>query len=273
MTYENIKEKFADYLAGDLDEKSLAEVRSHVATCASCRAELESLSAVWTKLGVLPQEHPSPGLRDRFYNMLEAYKEGVERGAKKVGLIGSLVCWAGRLMPKRPVFQLALSFLLVVLGLGGGYALSSRGRTAAQNQMAGLRQEITDMRRMMAVSLLKQQSPSERLMGVSWSARLDQPDDELLDTLLDTLNHDRNVNVRLAAVDSLYLFYDHPRVKEGLVRSLSEQTSPLVQISLINLLVEIRERRAAEALRTLIQDEKLNPEVRKRAELGLAQLS
>jgi hypothetical protein len=37
--------------------------------------------------------------------------------------------------------------------------------------------------------------------------------------------------------------------------------------------VEIRERRAAEALHTLIQDEKLNPEVKKRAEIGLARLT
>jgi hypothetical protein len=273
MSGDHIKEKFADYLSGELDAESLAEVRSHVADCASCRGELESLSAVWTRLGVLPLEHPTPALRDRFYTMLEAYKEGLEKGGRRVGVRGRLACWAGKLMPRRPLFQLALSLVLIVLGLGGGYALSGRGRAAARSEMAGLRQEVTDMRQMMAVSLLRQPSPSERLMGVSWSARLEQPDNELLDALLDTLNHDRNVNVRLAAVDSLYLFYDHPRVKEGLVASLSGQTSPLVQLSLINLLVEIRERRAAEALRTLIQDERLNPEVKKRAELGLAQLS
>ena len=139
--------------------------------------------------------------------------------------------------------------------------------------MAGLKGEVDDMRRIVAVSLLKQASPSERLRGVSWSARIDRPGDEIIQTLLETLDNDPNVNVRLAAVDALYLFYDHPEVKEGLLGSLAGQTSPLVQMSLINLLVEIRERRAAEALRRLIQDEKLNPKVKKRAELGLVQLS
>jgi hypothetical protein len=44
-------------------------------------------------------------------------------------------------------------------------------------------------------------------------------------------------------------------------------------MSLVSLLVEIRERRAVEALERLVQDEKLNPKVKKRAELGLVQLS
>lgn len=108
---------------------------------------------------------------------------------------------------------------------------------------------------------------------MSWSARIDQPGEEIIQTLLETLRNDPNVNVRLATIDALYLFYDHPEVKEGLIHSLAGQTSPLVQLSLINLLVEIRERRAVKALERLIQDEKLNPKVKKRAELGLTQLS
>jgi HEAT repeat protein len=158
-------------------------------------------------------------------------------------------------------------------GLGSGYLLNLRSRTTARTEVAGLRDEVDEMKRLVAVSLLKQASPSERLLGVSWSARIDRPGDEIIQALLDTLNHDSNVNVRLAAADALYLFYNHAEVKEGLVDSLARQTSPLVQMSLINLLVEIRERRAVEALRQLVQEEKLNPKVKKRAELGLVQLS
>jgi HEAT repeat protein len=110
-------------------------------------------------------------------------------------------------------------------------------------------------------------------MGVSWSARLESPDEKTLQALLEVLNHDPNVSLRLAAIDALYLFYDHPRVKDGLIESLAGQTSPLIQISLINLLVEIRERRAIEALEQLIQNKQLNPRVRERAELVLAKLA
>ena len=273
MKCEKLREKSADYLAGELDEKSLEEVRGHLADCPACREEMEGLSAIWAKLGVLPKELPGSALRSRFYEMLQAYMEDTAIDQERKGFGQALSGWLGRLMPKRPAYQLALSLALIAAGLGSGYLLSVRPRSAARTEVAGLKGEVDDMRRIVAVSLLKQASPSERLMGVSWSARIDRPGDEIIQTLLETLNNDPNVNVRLAAVDALYLFYDHPEVKEGLLGSLAGQTSPLVQMSLINLLVEIRERRAAEALERLIQDEKLNPKVKKRAELGLVQLS
>lgn len=273
MKCEELKEKYADYLAGELDEKCLEEVRGHLADCPACRAEMEGLSAIWTKLGVLPREQPGGALRSRFYEMLQDYMEGMAEDRKEKGFGQELSGWLGRLMPRRPAYQLALSLILIAAGLGGGYLLSVRPRSAARTEMAGLKGEVDDMRRIVAVSLLKQSSPSERLMGVSWSSRIDRPGDEVIRTLLETLNSDPNVSVRLAAVDALYLFYDHPEVKSGLIDSLAGQTSPLVQLSLINLLVEIRERRAVEALERLVQDEKLNPKVKKRAELGLVELS
>lgn len=62
-------------------------------------------------------------------------------------------------------------------------------------------------------------------------------------------------------------------VKEGLIHSLSKQTSPLVQVALIDLIVNMRERRAIDSLKQLIENEKFNPDVRRRAEQGLQKLS
>lgn len=272
MNCEKTKEQFADYLVGGLDEKSLAAVQTHLAACPACRGELESLSAIWTKLGVLPQEQPSSALRQRFYDMLEAYKEGLDKKGIKVSLGQAVSRWVEHFMPRRPVYQLTLSLILLAVGLGGGYWMSSN-RPAVKREITALKQQVNDMNGLVAVSFLQKASPSDRLMGVNWSSRIARPDEKILQTLLDTLNHDPNVNVRLAAVEALYLFYNYPQVKEGLVNSLAQQTSPLVQLALIDLLVEIRERRAVEALEQLIQNEKLHSRVKQRAELGLAQLS
>jgi hypothetical protein len=62
-------------------------------------------------------------------------------------------------------------------------------------------------------------------------------------------------------------------VKQGLIQSLTRQKSPLVQISLIDLMVALQERRSLQILRQLTNDEKLNQAVRQRAEWGLKQLS
>jgi HEAT repeat protein len=97
-------------------------------------------------------------------------------------------------------------------------------------------------------------------------------DYKTLAALVSTLNSDPSPNVRLAAVEALYLFRNQPGVKESLVESLAAQSSPLVQVALIDLLVEIREQRASEALKTLIKNEKLDPDVKKLAEQGIKQL-
>jgi hypothetical protein len=73
-------------------------------------------------------------------------------------------------------------------------------------------------------------------------------------------------------VDALYLFSNEPLVKEGLIRSLACQESPMVQIALIDLISAIREKRAVRALKDLIKREKLNPQVRKEAEISIQEL-
>ena len=115
-------------------------------------------------------------------------------------------------------------------------------------------------------------SPSERLHGISIGAKVEQPGDRVLQSLLQTLNNDPNVKVRLAAVDALYLFRNKTQVRQGLIESLRGQTSPLVQIALIDLLTEIREEKSIDALKLLIQENNLNLNVKERAETGLRQL-
>jgi len=271
MRCQQIKEKFADFLIGDIGQKTKEKIQSHLTACTSCRDELESLSLIWAKLGVLPEEHPSSALRTRFYSMLEAYKQGIEQEKSAPRLQKLFQGLFERWWPKRPAFQFSLAFMLLMVGLAAGYFLNVTRQSS--KDLVHLRQEVQSMHQMLAVSLIDQKSPSERLRGINLSYRMERPEVNTLAKLLHTLNSDQNVNVRLAAVDALYLFHDYPMVKEGLTQSLSNQTSPLVQVALVDLIVELRERRAVEALKQLIQDEELNPEVRNRAEQGIQQLS
>ena len=89
------------------------------------------------------------------------------------------------------------------------------------------------------------------------TSRMQEPDDELLNVLLDTLNHDPNINVRLSAVDALYLFYRNPAVKSGLIDSLSRQTSPMVQMELIELMEKLNTILGSRVLRMEIIKEEL----------------
>jgi len=261
MNCEKAKEQFADYLVGDIEPSAEAEIRAHIATCASCREEIEGLSALWAKLGVLPQEQPSGRLRANFYAMLGDTKQ---KPANRI-----VAFWKEFRSFRKPAYGFSFGLALLVVGIGAG-ALLTGG--SGSGKVAALHQELQDMRRTVALSMLDRPSATERLEGISWSAGLDKPGDKTIKALVDKLDGDPNVNVRLAAVDALYLFRADPAVKASLVRSLAKQESPLVQIALIDLLVEIRERRAADALKQLIGTAKLAPQVKEHAELGLKQI-
>lgn len=271
MRCKNITEKFPDFLIGDIDKESKEEILSHVRACSSCREELEGLSETWTKLGVLPEERPSNNLRSRFYGMLETYKKGLEHEKPRFSLRRLVDEWVMSWWPKRPVFQFSLTLFILAVGLATGYFLSTSA--AGTREFSQLQQEVRDMRQIVAVSLLDKPSPSDRLKGISWSSRIERPNAGMLEALINTLNNDPNVNVRLSVVDALYLFYDHPVVKQGLTQSLIQQTSPLVQVAIIDLITGMRERQAIESLKNLIQTDKLAPEVKQHAELGIQKIN
>ncbi len=97
------------------------------------------------------------------------------------------------------------------------------------------------MREMLMLSLMQQQSATERLRGVSGSGQIDQPGTEIVRALLDTLMHDANVNVRLACVDALRRFSEQDVVRRGTVQALAGSSYPLVQIALIDFMVETKD--------------------------------
>ncbi len=270
MTCKQATELFPEYLLGSLDETANSDLQAHLVSCASCQEEAESLRAIWTKLGTLPTEQPSEALRPRFYAMLEAYQQGLQHARPAPRLRDVVNGWLERWWPKQPAFQFAVAVLFLVVGLWAGQRFNAPARDSSE--ILALRNEVHNMRELVTLTLLRQPSPSERLQGVSWVQRIDQPNAKLLSTLLHTLDYDPNVNVRLAAVDALYLFVNQPSVRQGLIQSLSRQTSPLVQIALIDLIVEIREKQATAALKQLIANEKINSEVKQRAEWGIQQL-
>ncbi len=271
MTCEKTQEKFADYLTGDLDEADRADVQAHILSCAACREDLEHLTVVWAKLGVLPEEQPGSAVRSRFYAMLEDYKDKLEAGREAARSATPRALWRDWFTFRRPAFAASFSAFLLLLGVGAGWLMTG-GRQGGE-RLASLSREVQDMRQQVALSLLSKPSATERIQGIGYSAEVENPNDTTLAALFKAVDSDPNPNVRLAAVDALYLFRNKPGVRESLVRSLSVQSYPLVQVALIDFLVEVREARAVEALKALIKANELTPEVKKRAEQGLKQIT
>jgi hypothetical protein len=270
MKCDKIKDLFPDYASHHLEPNTEKEFNEHLAACPDCRQQIEQLTFIWQGLQNLPEEKPSPELRNRFDAMLEAYKQGLQQAAVQLSRRERFDGWIESWWPRRPVVQFALSAALLVCGLFIGNQIDF-GKTST-DEVSQLRDQIHEMRQMVTLSLLAQPSSSERIRGISWSTRVDKPNDSLISALLNTLNSDPNVNVRLAAVDALTMFGDQPGIRPALIQSLTKESSPLVQICIIDLLVTLKEKRSLEALRNLITDQKLNPSVKQRAEWGIEQL-
>lgn len=269
MTCEKTQERFADYLTGDLDEAGRDEVRAHILDCPACRGDLEDLTVVWAKLGVLPEEQPGGAVRARFYALLEDEKRKAAQAAADAA--APRARFADWFSFRRPAFAASFSAVLLLAGLSAGWLLS--GARPGGTRYARLSSEVEAMRQQVALSLLDRPSASERIQGVGYTAEVKAPSDTTLAALFKAVDTDPNPNVRLAAVDALYLFRDRPGVRESLVRSLSLQSYPLVQVALIDFLVEVREAKAVDALKSLIQAGELTPDVKERAEQGLKQIA
>jgi hypothetical protein len=238
-----------------------------MAECASCRSELQGLSETWTRLRVLDEGRPSPALRARFYTMLEAYpREPEQAPGPAVVKPASTRWWEWALRPAAAVVLLAAG---VVLGarINGGSTTAPVG-----HDLARMSAEIGSLRQQVSLALIHQASAGERLRGVALVSQVQHPDPSLVDSLLDLVDDDPNVNVRLSAVEALFLFTPRAQIRDRLTQSLGKQTSPVVQIAVIDLLVASREKQAAEALGRLIKDQRVRPEVREHAESGIKQL-
>jgi hypothetical protein len=266
MNCKQVEHLFADYLTGECNKEQQQKMETHLRECAQCREAIK----MWRELGALPQQQPNPTLSARFYSALDAYKQGMEHTPPKKSWPEKVQEWFHGLRFPQPVIQFAMVILCLAIGYYAGK--SSSPGSELHSEVSHLQNQLGQMQQVVSLSLLKQSSSSERLKGISFSYGVHNPDIDLLNALIKTLNDDPNVNVRLAAVDALYLFSDRDDIRDQLIQALQNQSSPLVQISLIDLLVEIREQKSLNALRTLISDGNINSAVKQRAEWGIKQL-
>lgn len=280
MNCERVKELFADALAESLDDRTKGALEAHLGSCPQCRDEIISLQATWAKLSYLPEHTPSPALDERVQTTIEAYRAGMQQAEGETVQGGqTLLRWFWSLWPRQPAPQFATAALLFALGffLGPqimrGQRHASDAATTNQLAIAQLREEIANMKQLLTLSLLEQPSASERLRGVQWTSGLDQPDVQVLSVLLRILELDPNVNVRLAALETLQQFHDYPRVRKGLIDALERAQSPLVQIDLINAMVRANAKDSVTAIKALLQNSDTDPTVRESAEWALQKLS
>jgi len=118
MTHDVIRHLLDDYVTGELTEDARAPVADHVATCAICAAEVESLNRIIARAAELPKSIEPPA--EAWSNIraaIERDKEAVTAYRVSAGM------W------RRPSMLAAAAVLLVILS-SGATAVYMRGRTS-----------------------------------------------------------------------------------------------------------------------------------------------
>jgi hypothetical protein len=255
MTCEETTPLLMDRLQGHLTETDEARLAAHLATCAACAAEVDAMTETWDTLGNLDGEQvPHERLRARFHAALAAY-ETQERRPRTERLLG-------RWWPQQPTLQMGLAAALALVGVLVGQQLPS----PVDTEVAALRDEV----RTVGLALLDHQSASERLLGIEWSRRTAQSP-EVVNALLERVQYDSNLSVRLAAIDALRSDLDRPGVVEGLAMALERQESPLLQVALTDALLSA-DRPAIDAVRSVLTRTELDPAVREYLQMALSEV-
>lgn len=172
----------------------------------------------------------------------------------------------------RPVvYRAAAAIALILLGLGAGYWINRNNQH--ENELAVLRKEMAETKQMMMAMLTNDQSASQRMQGVNVARMIPRADDEVVSALAHAMMTDVSTNVRLAALEALSKFINDANVRKILITSLSRQDDPMVQIALIQLLVNIKEKEVVNGLEKIIEDDKSIKAVKDEAYSGILKLS
>jgi hypothetical protein len=272
MNCEKIAGLLPDYLQRSVTATQAIDVEQHCEHCASCAQDI----AMWKRLALLPSEQPGPDSRARFDAMLHACQmTSAQRASSPETIrkpdtpksIGGLFDWL-----RSPIGAAAWSVALLIIGVLIGTRVNRVSGPSHPDELTAMHAELTNMRQLVALSMLQQQSASERLQGVSWSSNQTHLDSQIQAALLRTLRYDNSVDVRLAALDALSRHASQAQIRKGVIDTLQEQQSPLVQVALIDQLAEWRDPDAAQRLRNFQQTPNLNPAVRQRAEWAIGRL-
>ncbi len=262
MNQEQLKEKWMDYMEGSLSKSDWESFRA-LATPAQIE-ELEALERMWLSMDELPAvPEPSFEMDRRFYNTLSEFRNAEKQPARSsiMETLVELISWR----------RLALGLFIFVIGSSFGYYISPTSEY--KQEISSLSSEMKDMKEMMMLTLLEKPAVQDRLRAVSLSSELPDADSRVIEALVQTLNTDENVNVRMVTVEALASFGRYPEVRQALVNAISKQSSPMVQIALAEAMVALNEKGAVEALKGLLEKNDLNDIVREKVQQSIEVLT
>ena len=246
MEKQHVFDQIPDYLDGKLDTSEKTQFEQHIAQCDHCKKEVEEMK---TFLIVFEEDTlvPTDRLKAKFDSVLE--EEKMNQG-KVVQLESESSVWTGNIL------KIAASIVLLVAAFQMGSLFQQR---KANQNIAQLQDETNQRKQTAMLSLMENQSASKRIQGVNYIEEFEQPDEAIIQALANRLLFDENDNVRMTAFEALVNFTSSETVKTTFIEALEQEKNPSIQVAIIQALVQIQEKKAAEPMKKLLEKEDTQP--------------
>lgn len=263
MDYKEFQQQIVDYLSGNLNEEETQIFEKYVKDHPQVQEELEATEFLWMgNEEEIPE--PSATMDARFYAALNTE---VKKGEEPQGWFQKLEQLLFGNLPK----QLAYTMVILIAGFFVGTQLDTN-QVETDAQLKKAQQETQEVRSQLVLTLLDQPSANKRLQAVNEVTKLNEVTETIIKALFSTLNNDPNVNVRLSAIEALKNYTDIPQVRKGLVASIINQKSPIVQVELADLMVELQEKKAVKSFEKLINEEDVNTSAKQKMEESIKEI-
>jgi hypothetical protein len=266
MNRDEIEARFIDILARGGEPLEVPEIRDAVVADPGLGEGLDELRRFIGRLDEM--SWPQLDERKNIRYMTQAFEEGFHQGRT----------FAAQRAAQKEAKGLGRSWQVAAVAAAavfvGMVAGAFIGRGMSQNgELDRLRADVQGLQETVAVSLLENQSASQRLRGLQWSQQVRQPGPELITELSQTLRRDDNVNVRLAAADAMGHFAGMPGIRNALYETVLTEPHPLVQVRLIDVMLIVRDPEGSSVLERLLENPALTDVVRIKANAALTEMS
>lgn len=263
ITQQDIIEAKIAMLNGHTNSELSQSMQSIIESDDSLKEELVFIEKLWKSEENDNLHQPSPDMRARFYQML-SHAQTHAVSVKKPGeqLVSShadssinmhetknlnnenvvaispqsnhgLFDWFKNISWLKPGFQFA--FMVSVFSFG--WFLSQSSVQVEPRNNVALEKKIDALNVMVALSMLQDDSASERLAGLQYATQNGLSNQKVTTALVKLIDKDRSSAVRLNAVQILAKQNKISLVRTQLVESLSRQTNPIVQMALAEVLL------------------------------------
>ncbi len=263
MNCKDIESRVIDYIDKQLSVPEAHDVKMHIETCTHCLGVYEETLQLMKVFENEEQHLPGEHLRANFVKTLEEEKQLLSKhsiGLEKTS--SSNFNW-------KLAFQIAASLLIL---FSGYYAGTYSTEKKASQQILSLKEETVQLKENMMLALLENRSASKRIQAVNFSEEMVQPDSKIIEALIDRMQYDSNVNVRLAAAEALSGYNNLEDVKKAFIEALSIEKNPSLQIAIIQFLVKTQEKRALAPMQKLLEQPDIPDYVKEQANDGIQQI-